>query len=279
VGCVRWIWSVMKIARLAVLGVALAAGGAAALLVGSGQQSNSPIVQMAPAPAPAIEMDDILVAAIEIPLGKQIVEADLAWRSWPKNSTGPGMVRKAEDPNVIDALKGSVARGAFFMGEPIRREKLVKSGNAGFLSAILPSGSRAVAINIDTQGGTSAGGFILPNDHVDIVRTYRDEAAAKSGSGDAFLSETVLRNVRILAIGQNIQEKNGQPVVVGSNATLEVDPRQAELIVLAQRTGQLSLVLRSMLDSATTSSDAIPLAQDDKSMTIVRFGVSSGERR
>src|SRR5438045_1956876 len=105
----------MKIARLAVLGVALAAGGAAALLVGSGQQSNSPIVQMAPAPAPAIEMDDILVAGLEIPLGKQIVEADLAWRSWPKSSTGPGMVRKAEDPNAIDALKGSVARGAFFM--------------------------------------------------------------------------------------------------------------------------------------------------------------------
>jgi pilus assembly protein CpaB len=233
---------------------------------------------MAPAPAPAIETEDILVASADIPLGKQIVDTDLVWKSWPKSSTGPGMIRKSEDPNVIDALKGSVARGQFFMGEPIRREKLVKSGNAGFLSAILPAGERAVAINIDTQGGTSAGGFILPNDHVDIVRTYRDEQAAKSGQGDAFLSETVLRNIRVLAIGQNIQEKNGQPVVVGSNATLEVTPQQAEQLVLAQRTGQLSLVLRSMLDTATSAADSIPLAQDDKGMTIVRFGVSAGVR-
>ena len=190
------------------------------------------------------------------------------------------MIAKAEDPNVIDALKGSVSRGPFFMGEPIRREKLVKSGNSGFLSAILPSGSRAVAINIDTQGGTTAGGFILPNDRVDIIRTFRDEEAAKSGGGEVYTSETVMRNVRVLAIGQNIQEKNGQAVVVGSNATLEVEPRQAEALILAQRTGQLSLILRSMLDYATTNAENIPLdSQTDKNLTIVRFGVPSGQRR
>ena len=262
----------MKIARLAVLGVALAAGGAAALLVGGSQQTSTPVVQVAPAPAPAIEMDDILVASNDIALGKQIADVDLTWKAWPKNSTGPGMIRKAEDPNVIDALKGSVARGAFFMGEPIRREKLVKSGNSGFLSAILPSGSRAVAINIDTQGGTTAGGFILPNDRVDIVRTYRDEEAQKasSGGGDVYASETVMRNVRVLAIGQNIQEKNGQAVVVGSNATLEVEPRQAEALILA---------LRSMLDYSTAGADSIPIDnQSDKGLTIVRFGVATGRR-
>jgi pilus assembly protein CpaB len=269
----------MKVARLAVLGVALAAGGAAALLVSSGQQTGAPAVQVAPAPAPAVEMADVLVAAVEIPLGHQVVATDMAWKPWPKSSAGPGMIRKAEDPNAIDALTGAVARSPFIVGEPIRREKLVKSGNAGFLSAILPSGQRAVAINIDTQGSTSAGGFILPNDHVDIVRTYRDENAVKSGAGDTFLSETVLRNVRVLAIGQNIQEKNGQMVVVGSNATLEVTPQQAEQLVLAQRTGQLSLVLRSMLDTATGPSDSIPAPQDDKNLTIVRFGVATGDRR
>ena len=270
----------MKIARLAVLGVALTAGGAAALLVGNNQQSSTPVVQVAPAPAPAVEMDDILVASTDIPLGKQITDTDMIWRSWPKSSTGAGMIRKAEDPNVIDAIKGSVSRGAFFMGEPIRREKLVKSGNSGFLSAILPSGSRAVAINIDTQGGTTAGGFILPNDRVDIIRTFRDDDAQKAGNGgDAFASETVMRNVRVLAIGQNIQEKNGQAVVVGSNATLEVEPRQAEALILAQRSGQLSLILRSMLDYSTTSADAIPTEnKGDGSLTIVRFGIASGTR-
>ena len=269
----------MKVARLAVLGVALAAGGAAALMVGGGQQQSAPVVQVAAPPPPPIEMDDILVAAADIPLGKQIADIDMVWKSWPKASVGPGMIRKAEDANVIDSLKGSVSRGAFFMNEPMRREKLVKSGNAGFLSAILPSGSRAVAIAIDTQGGTTAGGFILPNDRVDIIKTFRDEDSAKSGGGESFISETVLRNIRVLAIGQNIQEKNGQPVVVGSNATLEVDPAQAELIVLAQRTGQLSLILRSMLDYTTTA-DAIPTDnKTDNSLTVVRYGIVAGGRR
>jgi pilus assembly protein CpaB len=271
--------SVMKLARLAVLGVALAAGGAAALLVSSSQPPPPAVVQVAPAAAPMIEMEEILVAAADIPLGKQVAEVDMAWRAWPKASVGPGMIRKAEDPNVIDALKGSVSRGPFFMNEPMRREKLVKSGNAGFLSAILPSGTRAVAIAIDTQGGTTAGGFILPNDRVDIINTFRVDDAAKAGAGDVFASETVLRNIRVLAIGQNIQEKNGQPVVVGSNATLEVDPQQAELLVLAQRTGQLSLILRSMLDYTVTA-DTMPVEQkNDQNLTIVRFGVVGGGRR
>ena len=105
-------------------------------------------------------------------------------------------------------------------GEPIRREKLVKG--QGFMSAILPAGMRAVAINIDSQGATSAGGFILPGDRVDVIRTSRDASAG--ASSDNYVSETLLQNVKVLAVGPNIQEKNGQSVVVGSNATLELDP-------------------------------------------------------
>ena len=188
------------------------------------------------------------------------------------------MIRKADNPKIVDDIRGSIARASLFQGEPVRREKLVKGTDPGLMAAILPAGRRAVAINIDSQGSTTAGGFILPNDHVDVIRTYRDEtkglaSAAGNGGGESFVSETLLQNVRVLAIGTNVQEKDGQPVVVGSNATLELDPLQAETVVLAQRTGQLSLVLRSMLDSRQPNQ----VAAQPPHMTVIRFGTASGD--
>jgi pilus assembly protein CpaB len=174
------------------------------------------------------------------------------------------------DDKVIADLTGSILRTSLYQGEPIRREQLIKGANSGFLSAILPSGMRAVAINIDAQGSTSAGGFVLPNDRVDVILTSKP--ASNNSSGGDFVSETLLRNVRVLAIGQNVQDKNGQTVVVGSTATLELDPVQAETIVLAQRTGQLSLTLRSMLD-ASNASEAMRMA--DRNTTVIRFGIES----
>ncbi len=243
------------------------------LLVGGGQKTQAPVIQAMPAPA-QIDTDEVLTASRELPMGQLIAETDLAWLVWPRSAVGAGMLRRTEVPNIVNDLKGSVSRAGFFAGEPIRREKLVKGPNAGFMSAILPAGSRAVAINIDSQGATTAGGFVLPNDRVDVLKTFRDEEGGK----EAYVTQTLLTNVRVLAIGQNVQEKNGQPVVVGSNATLEADPRQAEILILAQRTGQLSLVLRSMLDS--NSETPMPPEPPDTALTIVRFGnpVSAAKR-
>ncbi|MDO9439988.1 MAG: Flp pilus assembly protein CpaB [Beijerinckiaceae bacterium] len=263
----------MKIARLAVLGVALVAGGAAAILAGS--SSSPPPGEPAPAPVVRIETDDVLVAGSDLPLGKILTPADMTWQSWPKSAVVSSMIRKGDGADASADLIGAFVRTPFAQGDPIRREKLIKSGaSSGFLSAILPAGSRAVAINIDTQGGTTAGGFILPNDRVDIIKTARDEDAK---SGDAFMTETVLSNIRVLAIGQNVQEKNGERVVVGSNATLEVDPRQAEILVLAQRVGQLSLTLRSMADVNRPVQPEISEIPD-RGPAIVRFGISQGGR-
>ena len=260
----------MKKARILVLAVALIAGVGAALMVGGSKPTEHPVVAVRPAP---VQTDAVLVAAREMNLGAVVSDADMRWQDWPKNVGPSNLIRKSETPNAMEELKGSSVRGNFSVGDPLRRDKLVKGPNAGFMSAVLPAGMRAVAINIDAQGATSAGGFILPNDHVDVIRTYRDESAAKAGGTDVYASETILSNIRVLAIGQNIQEKNNQPVVVGSNATLELTPHQAELIVLAQRIGQLSLVLRSMADSQV--SDVVPAVsqQRPQSMTIVRFGV------
>jgi pilus assembly protein CpaB len=200
-------------------------------------------------------------------------ESDLSWQAWPRDAISKGMVRKTDGSNPIEDVKGSVSRGNIFEGEPIRREKLVKGPNSGFLSAILPTGYRAVAINIDAQGGTTAGGFILPNDRVDVIRTFRDQDQSRISGTDVYTSETILSNVRVLAIGQNVQEKNGERVITGSNATLELDPKQAETVVLAQRVGQLSLTLRSMVDANKQNED---FNHDDRdSITVVRYGFAA----
>lgn len=274
----------MNIARIAALGVTVLAGGVAFFLMSSGPKQSAPaVVEVVKAPPP-LEMDGVLVATRDIGFGAVLNEPDMSWQEWPKGKVPVGLIRKSERPNAIADLKGAVMRGNFSANEPLRPEKIIKGQNAGFMSAMLSQGSRAVAINIDSQGATTAGGFILPNDRVDIIRTYRDEDAAKSGSGEVFASETILSNVRVLAIGQNVEErKNGEKVVVGSNATLELDARQAEMIVLAQRVGQLSLVLRAMVDSAKpgeggATTNVEPGGGADRSMTIVRFGVPSQSR-
>jgi pilus assembly protein CpaB len=221
---------VMKPARLAVLGIAILAGGAAALMMGGGEPPPPQIVE---AP-PSMRTVEVLVAAVDIPMGQSLKAADLRWLAWPADSAPNAVIKRTEFPNGLEETTGSIARSNFFGGEPIRREKLIKADGSGFMSAILPAGMRAVAISIDTRGASSAGGFILPNDRVDIIRTFRDDESSRSGGVDVHMSETILTNIRVLAIGQNVQERNGEKVVTGETATLELTPAQAELIARAE---------------------------------------------
>ena len=266
----------MKVARLAVLGVALAAGGGAFYLMSGAKVA--PVQMIA---APTIKTDEVLVAAKDLQMGTLITETDMIWQAWPSEATSPGMIVKSTTPGAVEDVKGSVSRANFVQGEPMRKEKLVKGPNSGFLSAVLDSGMRAVAITIESSGSNSAGGFILPNDHVDVIRTYRAMLESRKTGLDLVDSQTLITNVRVLAIGQNIQEKNGERVVIGTNATLELDPGQAEKIIVAQRTGVLSLVLRSMVDSTQPRkmgpvlSGAEDDAGDGPGYTIVRFGIPS----
>jgi pilus assembly protein CpaB len=259
----------MKPARLVVLGIALVAGGGAAIMVSGDDPPPAPQPMAA---GPSIKTVDVLVAAADLAMGQGLKQGDLRWQPWPADSASSGLVKRNEFPNGLEETTGSLARTSFLSGEPIRRERLIKTDGTGFMSAILPSGMRAVAISIDTRGASSAGGFILPNDRVDVLRTYRDDDSSRAGGGDVHLSETILSNIRVLAIGQNVQERNGEKVVTGETATLELTPAQAELVTLAQKVGQLSLTLRSLADAGETQ-EAPRDDNADGALTIVRYGV------
>jgi pilus assembly protein CpaB len=250
----------MKVARIIVLGVALAAGGGAALMMRGGSKP----AQVAQ-PAPALPKVEVLVASADLPLGQAIKAENLRWQAWPEETAGP-LIKKSETPGAADELSGSVVRNPILAGEPIRREKLIK-GNGGYMSAILPTGMRAVAISIDNRGASSAGGFILPNDRVDVISTVQVQSDGASG---AATSEIILTNIRVLAIGQNVQERNGEKVVTGETATLELSPAQSEMVVLAQKVGQLSLALRSIADVNETGT---PAREERSTLQIIRYGV------
>jgi pilus assembly protein CpaB len=259
----------MKAARILVLAVALAAGGAAAFLINSDEEKKP-----APAPTPVAQMPtvDVLIAKSDIGMGTAVAAQDFDWQAWPAATTGDSYVTKSARPNAIQELSGSITRAPFTAGEPIREAKLIKaSGAAGFMAAILPSGMRAVSTEISPE--TASGGFILPNDRVDVILSRRPkDADAKNNTTPT--SETILTNVRVLAIDQTVEEKNGQRVVVGKTATIELSPRQAETLAQARQLGTLSLALRSLLDASKKEAD------DDRNdrktdINTVRFGFSA----
>jgi pilus assembly protein CpaB len=246
------------------------AGGIAALLAG---RSGAP--PSVPAPVAQIETADVLVAGSEIGLGNKILAHDLRWQTWPAAAAGgAGFVRRSERPDAIDQLAGSITRSSFSAGEPIRESKLIKAGGSGFMAAILPPGMRAISVDISPE--TGAGGFILPNDHVDVILTRRDRLAEKIIGVETHSSEIVLADVRVLAIDQTVEEKNGQRVVVGKTATLELTPRQAETLAVSRQTGTLSLALRSIADFDKKDRPDAPEDSGRRgSVNMVRFGITT----
>ena len=259
----------MKPARIAILVVSIAAAGAAALLASGRKPPDQIVREVIVSSAPTLR---VLVTRVALGLGQTIQDADIDWQPWPKEATTSELITDADAPGAKADIVGSVVRSSFVSGEPVRREKLAKVNGSGFMSAILPSGKRAVAITTDTQGSATAGGFILPNDRVDVIRTVRDDDGSRSSGSEVQTSETLIPNVRVLAIGDKVEEKGGEKRVTGQHATLELDPRQAEQIVLAQRVGQLSLALRSLSDSGQ---DFTATAPADGPLTVIRYGVSS----
>ncbi|QDZ01246.1 Flp pilus assembly protein CpaB [Nitratireductor mangrovi] len=234
----------MNTSRLIILGVAVVAAGVAGYIAKNLATAPAPIVVADAGPRqPAIPLTEVLVLSEDLPVG-QPIEKQLRWQDWPRDAVAEGFITRDAEANAEEELKGAIARLPMYAGEPVRRSKLIGAGQS-FMSAILPSGKRAIATQISAD--TSAGGFILPNDYVDVIMTRR----AESGGTQGFVTETILKNIRVLAIDQTIREdEEGNKVKVGETATLELTPQQAEIITVAQQLAdRLTLSLRSIKDA------------------------------
>ncbi len=234
----------MAPSRVIVLGIAVAAAAGAGLLARNLTAPPPPVVVEAAPQAPVIELSDVLVVRSDVPMGATL-GSQIGWQSWPRAGVYDYFITRDREPDALERLSQSIARVPLYAGEPLREAKLIGGGQS-FMSAILPAGSRAIATQISAS--TSAGGFILPNDRVDVIMTRRSDAA---GTPEGFVTETILQNIRVLAIDQTIQEdEEGRRVKVGETATLELTPQQAEIITVAQQMAdRLTLALRAVADS------------------------------
>jgi pilus assembly protein CpaB len=265
-------WKVkrMKTAQIVVLSIAIGAGGIAAYLVSGTDNTARPPTAEPVAQLPTV---DVLVAKNDIPLGQSVKPEDLQWQTWPAATASSTFIRRTDRPDATTQITGSIARAPFILGEPIREQKLVKADGSGFMAAILPAGMRAVSTEISPE--TGAGGFILPNDRVDVLLSKHDKNPdSRNGATDIVVSEIILTNIRVLAIDQAPKEKDGQNTVVGKTVTLELKPEQTETLARARQSGTLSLSLRSIADVNIVESNA-----DDRnrkrgdSVNVIRYGV------
>lgn len=251
--------------RIALVVLAVLAGGAAAWLATHGSEPApvTTVAIQAPPPAPVVH---VLVASRAIGLGERLTSSALSWQEWPDKAARPDYITDTASPDAMTKMAGDVARAEFVAGEPILASKLVSSPD-GFLSAVLSPGMRGVSVNVTPDA--ASGGFIVPNDHVDVVLT---RASQDNG---AQVSQTLLTNVRVLAINTRLGDSGatgaapaatadpGSQVFAGQAvATLELDPVQSQVIVNAIAAGKLTLVLRPLTDAKPTK-DATEEAADE----------------
>lgn len=260
----------MKHARLLVLGIAIGAGLLAARMVLSSRAPERPApVQTSTAEQATVA---VLVATRDIRPGEQLQAQDLKWMDWPKAVVPAGAFIRDKDATAEQAvaangLAGQIVRAQVFNGEPLRQQRLVNPDN-GYMASILPKGMRAIAVSVEAE--TMAGGFILPGNRVDVLLTRTIQGASTTAR-----TETILQNVKILAIDMNTPgERDEKALEPDRTATLELAPDQAEVVAQAQQLGKISLALRSAQDSPDEAAESAP-RREKGSVNFVRYGVSS----
>jgi pilus assembly protein CpaB len=226
---------------------------------------------------------DVLTASKDILMGERFADGSTAWKPWPMENVTDAMITRDEKPSAKEEYVAARARLAIFEGETILEKKLVLPGQSGFMSAMLPKGMRAISVKISKY--TSAGGFILPNDRVDVILTRKLDNP--DGGERIVKSETALTNVRVLAINQTYrqeQENDTVTVAEGETATLELDARQSEVISMIESAGDLSLALRSIAENEGMSMEENGPKLADKYLgtkkgsgdtLFVRYGIES----
>lgn len=267
----------MNISRLIVLGIAVVAAVMAAVLVKSMSSSQGPAVAALEKQGAVLEVSEVLVATRNIAVGETMVANDFRWQSWPKDAVHASFITRSSDGTGRNKWVGAVLRTPVFDGEPLTGHKMVHIGEGGVMAAIIGPGLRGIGVKISAE--TGAGGFILPNDRVDVITTFVYKSPGDRT--DKYASETILHNVRVLAIDQTFREQDGQQVVVGRTATLELDSLQAEDLALAAERGEVSLALRSLAGEGSNDS-GLKIVKDrrksNQQVAVIRNGRASGSR-
>lgn len=260
----------MGVSRIILLVVALLAGGLAAFLAMRGTAPQQVVVE-GPTQVIQEQKAKVLVAKLPIGVGQRLTAETIEWQEWPEFAVRADYISEAAMPDAPTKMLDAVARFEFFPGEPILEKKLVHS-DQGYLSAVLTKGMRGVSVPVSADA--AAGGFVLPNDRVDVV-------LSRSG-----ISQTILANVKVLAIGTRLGEagttgekadpENPKADVFqgGTIATLELNPAQGELIINAAKIGSLSVVLRSIADFTPAPGDSVR-NETSRAIRMIRFGVGT----
>ncbi|MDQ7019380.1 MAG: Flp pilus assembly protein CpaB [Robiginitomaculum sp.] len=266
----------MNPGRIIVLVIAgLAAVGAALMARNLTRQPEPQAVAEVPVRAPKAAVAQVLVARRDIAVGRRITPEELSWQEWPVEALNDAFVTQKKKPDALQNYAGAIARTNIAAGEPVSDRKLVNPGDAGFMAAVLAPGMRAVSVRISVE--TGAGGFILPNDRVDVLLTQERQKDRRGEQAEGYFARTILENVRVLAIDQSFKQVEDEEVVIGSTATLALNRKDAELLALAEASGNLSLALRSVADALPITqrgaqSHATRTARKEKAVIVYRYG-------
>lgn len=264
----------MNALRIGILAAAAVAAIAVAFFVRQAMSTEEPqVAQVEQRPATRI-----LAARRDINVGERVSVSDFYWQSWPEEAVSPGYIVENRGQDASE-FAGAVVRSAIRQGEPVTGRRLVQQGDAGFMSAVLGPGMRAVAV--PTSAETGAGGFILPNDRVDVIVSFQQEN--EETRRREYVARTIVENARVLAIDQTYADEEGEGTVVGETATLELTAAQAREVSLAVAQGEVTLILRALEDTVTGPSlvsggdslAAAPVSNDDDSVrrvTLIRYG-------
>lgn len=238
---------------------------------------------------PVVEIEEqeaetqVLVTRSDLPAGTFVSEQHLRWQTWPDDDLPDNYLVKEEFDET--KLYGAVVRRGMPAGTPVLNNQMVKPGERGFLAAVLGSGYRAFSIKV--SAASSISGLVFPGDRVDVILVHKFKAdASKQDSPDRRASETILSNVRVLALDQTIDDQNGEPIIA-KTATLEVTPKQAEVLAVSDDLGRITLSLRSLaksekelqrlVDSGAPLEEPVPsrartYTRDSEASVLVGFG-------
>lgn len=238
--------------------VALVAAGGTAMMVRGYLKAERESMVVQPQAAPEIVLPEVLVAADILPAGLVIKHEHLRWQKWPQEGVSDEYVVKGQ--RSIEDLVGSVVRTGLGPGEPLTDNRVVRPGDRGFLAAIVQPGMRAVAVPINATSGIA--GLIFPGDRVDIILTHTINAERETDDRIRRASETVLRNIRVLATDQRTDRQDGDPSLA-KTATLEVTQTQAEMLAMVTEIGKISLSLRSLVARTGEKAKDAPAAAEE----------------